>query len=155
MTKQGLLSIAVVLLLAMNAATVWLLLRHPGHPPGPPPAQRPKMMVIERLGFDDDQVVKYEALIAQHRRAIGENDRRMREARVALFNDLRAPNDAVRDSIANVIGALQAAVERIHHDHFAQVRSLCRPEQLPEFDALIGELSDLFGQHPPPSGPRP
>ncbi len=113
-------------------------------------------MVIERLGFDDEQAVKYEELIAQHRQAIGENDRRIREAREALFDDLRTPVPTKRDSLANVIGGLQAAVERINHDHFGQVRALCRPEQLPKFDALIGELAGFFGQPPPPPpGPRP
>lgn len=154
MTKQGLLSIAVAVLLVMNVVTVWLLLRHPHRPPGPPPGGGPKMMVIERLGFDQEQAAKYEDLIVEHRRAIDENDRRMREARTALFNDLRAPNTAVRDSLANVIGGLQAEVERIHHDHFAQVRGLCHPDQVPKFDALIGELAGFFGQHPPPPGPR-
>ena len=154
MTKQTLLTIAVVLLLAMNGVTVWSLLRHPHRPPGPPPEERPKMLVIDRLGFSADQVAKYEQLISAHRQAIETNDMRLREAREALFNDLRHPDDAVRDSLANVIGGLQAAVERVNHDHFAQVRALCRPDQLPKFDALIGELSGFFGQRPPP-GPRP
>lgn len=154
MTKQSLLSVAVLLLLALNGVTVWLLLQHPHRPPGPPPGGGPKMMVIERLGFDEDQVARYEELITEHRKNIGEHDRRMHEVRMALFNDLRAPNIAVRDSLANVIGELQAEVERIHHDHFAQVRALCHPDQVPKFDALIGELSDFFGQGPPP-GPRP
>lgn len=155
MTKQTLLSIAVGLLLAMNGVAVWLLLQRHDGPPGPPPEERPKRMVIERLGFDKDQVAKYEELITAHRRAIGENDRRMRAAREALFADLRSPVTNVRDSLANVIGGLQTEVERIHHGHFAQVRALCRPDQIPNFDALIGELAGFFGQRPPPHGPRP
>lgn len=153
MTRQGLLTVAVALLLVLNAITLWFLMRRPEHR-GIPPEDRPKMMVIERLGFDAEQVRKYEDLIAAHRKAIGEKDTRIREARMALFNDLQAPSEPARDSIANVIGALQVEVERIHHDHFAAVRTLCRPDQIPKFDTLIGELSGFFGQRPPP-GHRP
>lgn len=154
MTKQRLLAIAVVLLLVLNGITVAMLLKGHHRPDGPPPEDRPKRMVIERLGLDEGQVERYEALIAQHRAAIGEKDGAIRAARTALFMDLREGNAAYRDSLITVITDLQASVERIHYDHFADVRALCRPDQRPKFDALIGELAGFFGAHRP-RGPRP
>ncbi len=153
MTKQRLLSIAVALLIVLNGITLYLLFQGPHHH-GPPPEDRPKLLVIERLGFDAGQVKKYEDLIADHRAAIGALDQEIRKARTALFTDLRAPNYAKRDSLANVIAALQASVERMHHEHFTAVRALCRPDQIPKFDTLMGELSGFFGQHRR-EGPQP
>jgi hypothetical protein len=154
MTKQRLLAIAVTLLLVLNGITVAMLLKGHHPPDGPPPGDRPKVMVIERLGLDEGQVERYEALIAQHRVAIGEKDAAIRAARTALFTDLREVDASHRDSLVTVITDLQAAVERLHYDHFAEVRALCRPDQRPRFDALIGELSGFFGAQRP-RGPRP
>ncbi len=154
MTKQRFLAIAVIVLLLLNSITVALLLRVHHRPDGPPPEDRPRLMVIERLGLDEGQVERYEALIAQHRAAIEEKDATIRTARTALFMDLREGTNAHRDSLIAVVTQQQASVERIHYDHFADVRALCRPDQQPKFDALIGELASFFGAHRP-RGPRP
>lgn len=154
MTKQRLLTIAVIVLLLLNGITVALLLKGHHRPDGLLPEDRPKLMVIERLGFDEGQVEHYEALITAHRTAIGEKDAAIRTARTALFMDLQEGNNAHRDSLVAVVTDLQASVERIHYDHFADVRALCRPDQRPKFDALIGELAGFFGAHRP-RGPRP
>ncbi|HRH38945.1 MAG TPA: hypothetical protein PK760_11395 [Flavobacteriales bacterium] len=154
MSKVRILSIAVVLLLVLNGITLAMLLRRHGPHDGVPPHERPKMMVIERIGFDADQVRAYEALILEHRKAIDAKDEELGNARRELFNDLQATDTARRDSLVQVIAHLQSEVELIHHAHFAEVRALCRPDQLPRFDAMIGELADFFGK-PRPEGPRP
>lgn len=152
MTKQRLLAIALAVLLVLNGISVALLLRRNGPPP-PPRGDRPKTIVIERLGFDADQVKRYEELIARHRSIVDAKNRELLQAQQALFADLRMPDPAHRDSLAALIGRLQAEVQRAHYDHFAQVRALCRPDQLPRFDALTLDLSHIF-QPPAPEGPR-
>ncbi len=155
MNKQRLLALAVIVLLLLNGAVIMLLLRERGpQRHGVRPEDRPKMLVVERIGLDDDQVARYEVLIDAHRRAIAEKDKALGEARRALFEDLKATDAARRDSLVQVIATLQAEVERIHHAHFLEVRALCTPEQLPRFDALMGELSSFFGRSKPP-GSRP
>ena len=154
MTKQRLLSIALVLLVVLNAITVCMLLRRPPHRGDHHPDRGPKWLVIERLGFDAEQISKYEDLIDLHRGAIDPLDEKMRSARSALFSGLRSPSSAQADSIADAIGSMQAEAERITFHHFAVVRALCRPEQRPRFDSLIVELSSYFGPHPPPDPPR-
>ena len=153
MSKVRILSIAVVLLLVVNGITLFMLLRHRGPHDGVPPRDRPKMMVIERIGFDDEQVRAYEVLIDRHRAAIIAQDEALGNARRDLFNDLAATDPARRDSIVQQIARLQAQVEMINHAHFAEVRALCKPDQLPRFDAMIGELASFFGKRRP-EGPK-
>ena len=148
MTKERLLSFAVLVLLVLNGIAVFMLLRGSDRH-GPPPEDRPKQMVIDRLGFDLEQVKRYEALIDLHRVAIGEKDRVLRSVRAELFQALGSSSTTERDSLAHVIGEIQTTVERIHYDHFAALRALCKPEQLENFDALAEELSGFFGKHPP------
>jgi len=154
MSKVRILSIALVLLLVLNGITLFMLVDHQGPNDGVPPRDRPKMMVMERTGFDTDQVRAYEALIDRHRAAILSQDEALGYARRDLFNDLRAADPVRRDSIVQRIAALQAQVEMINHAHFAEVRALCKPDQLPRFDAMIGELASFFGKRRP-EGPRP
>ncbi|MBL0043946.1 MAG: hypothetical protein IPP33_05895 [Flavobacteriales bacterium] len=97
MTKERLLSFAVLLLLVLNGITVFMLLRGSDRH-GPPPEDRPKQMVIDRLGFDVEQVKRYEALIDLHRVAIGEKDRALRSVRVELFHALGSSSTTERDS---------------------------------------------------------
>ena len=137
MTRQVLLAVAVVVLLVLNGITLAMLFGGHHPPVGPPAKGGPKLIVIERLGFDPDQVARYEGLIVEHRATIDEKDAAIRAARIALFTDLREPSPLDRDSLITVITGLQASVERIHYDHFADVRALCRPEQLPKFDELV------------------
>ncbi|MFM2256116.1 MAG: hypothetical protein RLZZ47_1605 [Bacteroidota bacterium] len=45
----------------------------------------PKKEIIERLQFEDWQVEKYEGLIALHRKAVGERERKINALRQTLF----------------------------------------------------------------------
>ncbi len=153
MSKVRILYIALVLLLVLNGITLFMMLGQHGPPDGVPPRDRPKMMVIERIGFGADQVRAYEALIDNHRAAIREQDEALGNARRDLFNDLSSTDITRRDSIVHRIAALQAQVEMINHAHFAEVRALCNPDQLSRFDAMIGELASFFGKRRP-EGPR-
>jgi periplasmic protein CpxP/Spy len=148
MSRQRLLSIAVIVLLLLNVATLAvLLLRKPQHPHHPAHGG-PKTIIIGRLQFDTDQVSRYEELIRGHRQRIHELDDRMIDLRRQLYGA-----DATRkDSLIQLIGATQSDVERVHTAHFADIRAICRPDQLPRYDELTKDLADYFRHGPPPPG---
>jgi hypothetical protein len=50
----------------------------------------------------------------------------------------------------NEIAFIQKEIEAVTFHHFQQVRTLCRPEQLPQFDAIILEAIGMMGPPPPP-----
>lgn len=152
MTRTRLLSIAVVVLVLLNMTTLGVLLfREPPHPEHRK-HEGPKAIIIERLKFDKGQVASYEELIRDHRGRIDELDQRMMELRGRLY-DVNDPQSA--DSIIYLIGETQGEIERVHTDHFGRIRTLCRPDQLPLFDALTKDLAGYFRPGPrPPKGPR-
>ena len=152
MTRTRLLSIAVVALVLLNLTTLGVLFfRKPPHPEHGKHGG-PKAVIIERLKFDDDQVTAYEELIKDHRRKIDALDERMMELRGRLYG----AHDALpKDSLIAMIGTTQGEIERTHADHFGLIRVLCKPDQLPLFDAMTKDLAGYFrpGQ-PPPGGHR-
>ena len=147
MTRTRLLSIAVVVLVLLNTATLGVLVfRNPPHPEHRK-HEGPKAIIIERLKFDDRQVASYEELILEHRSRIDELDKRMMELRGRLY-DVNDGQSA--DSIIDLIGETQGEIERVHTDHFGRIRALCRPDQLRLFEALTKDLAGYFRPWPPP-----
>lgn len=147
MTRTRLLSIAVVVLVLVNMATLGVLVfRNPPHPEHRK-HEGPKAIIIERLKFDAGQIASYEELIRDHRSRIDELDKRMLELRGRLY-DVNDPQSA--DSIIYLIGETQGGIERIHSEHFGRIRALCRADQLPLFDALTKDLAGYFRPGPPP-----
>lgn len=152
MTRARLLSIAVLVLVALNLITLGVLVfRKPPHP-AHGKHEGPKAVIIERLKFDADQVVAYEGLIHDHRGKIDALDERMMELRGRLYG----AHDALpKDSLIAMIGRTQGEIERTHADHFGLIRTLCRPDQLPLFDAMTKDLAGYFRPGPPPPKDRP
>lgn len=147
MTRTRILSIAVMVLVVLNMATLGVLFFRKAPHPEHRKHEGPKAIIIERLKFDDGQVASYEELIRDHRSRIDELDKRMMELRGRLY-DVNDGQSA--DSIIYLIGKTQGEIERVHTDHFGRMRSLCRPDQLPLFDALTKDLAGYFRPGPPP-----
>ena len=147
MTRTRLLSIALVALVLLNMATLGVLFFRKPPPPGHGKHEGPKAIIIDRLKFDAGQVSSYEELIRDHRGKIDELDRRMMELRGSLY-DVHDPRSA--DTIIDSIGGVQSDIERVHTDHFARIRALCRPDQLPLFDDMTKDLAGYFRNGPPP-----
>ena len=147
MSRTRLLSIAVVVLVLLNMATLGVLFfRKPPHPEHRK-HEGPKAIIIERLKFDDGQVAPYEELIRDHRSRIDELDKRMMELRGRLYD---VSDGQSADPIIDRIGETQGEIERVHTDHFGRIRALCRADQLPLFDALKKDLTGYFRPGPPP-----
>ena len=153
MTKTRLLSIALVVLVVLNVATLSFFFLHRPPPPHPRKHEGPKAIIIERLRFNDEQVKAYDALIDEHHKRILEMDAEMLGLRDRLYAQLSAPDSARKDSLLHAVGDLQSAIERVHVDHFAGIKALCKPDQLPLFDQLTRDLASYFHQGGPP--PRP
>jgi periplasmic protein CpxP/Spy len=148
MGKLKLLSIAVIGLLVMNLCIVgFLFLRKPPLPPegGAPFAnETPKKKIIELLYFDKEQVTQYEELIQQHRESIKSLRDSLREAKSNLYHKLKEGNDTDKDSLINELGTLQEKIEAVHYNHFVEIKKLCRPDQLGNFNTLTGALADFL-----------
>jgi hypothetical protein len=79
-------------------------------------------------------VKQYDRLIEGHRTRIHDLDRQMMDARSALYSGLTEESTMTSDSLLGVIAQIQLQVEQTHVLHFADIRDLCREEQLPLFE---------------------
>jgi len=157
MSKIKLLSIAVALLLVMNLAILlFFFIGRPGQPPHGRPGgfdrQGPKSVIIERLHFDDKQTAEYQKLIDKHRQNVTELEDQIRDAKNGLYLTLSDEKHIGKDSLENHLGLLQRKMESIHYNHFADIRRLCKPNQLQDFNKLTQELAFFFspGKNLPP-----
>ena len=151
MTRDRLLSIAVVVLVLLNVATLSIHLLHRVPHGGRPPREGPKRIIIERLNFDADQVSVYEELIRDHRYRIDSLDERMKELRGSLYS---SHDGIASDSLIQLIGGTQSAIERVHAAHFNDISMLCRPDQLPLYEELSKDLVRYFHPGTPPPKER-
>lgn len=156
MNKNRLLIFLIAGLLISNILLVVFMMkgRGPGHH-GPPPPHHggPRDLIIERLHFDDTQIQQFEKLIQEHRKNLREQDEALLTIKNTLYSNLKSEeNKTVTDSLINSMVAIQNKIEHIHYSHFGDIKKLCKPEQLEDFNELASELSRLFG---PPKGPPP
>ena len=159
MNKNKLLIFLVAGLLISNILLVVFIMkgRGPGHG-GPPPHHHggPRDLIIERLHFDETQVQAFEKLIHEHRKAINAQDEALLNIKTTLYNNLKSEeNKSVTDSLINAMVAIQNKIEHVHYSHFTDIKKLCRPEQLKDFNELATELAGIFGPPPPPPHHKP
>jgi periplasmic protein CpxP/Spy len=160
MSKIKLLTIAVIGLLAVNIGVVgFLLMRKPPMPPeGSLAVKRegPKKIIIERLHFDKDQVAAYETIIIEHQKSVKDLKDIISNTKNNLYQSLKTETFAGKDSLINLLSDLQKRIESVHYDHFAQIRKICKPEQMEAFNNLTNELAFYFTTEkkapPPPPG---
>ena len=157
MSKLKLLSIGVIGLLLVNMGiVVFLFMKKPPHPPGggPPMGQEgPKLIIIERLNFDKEQVAEYEKLIDEHQSSMRTTGDSIRMVKNDLYQTLNNENFAGKDSLVTRLGVLQNQIELIHYNHFAQLKKLCKPAQFNAFNDLTKDLARFFA--PGKKGPPP
>lgn len=166
MSKIKLLSIAVIGLLVINLCMVSFLLmkRPPFHPERKPPMGQhgrppmkedgPKKIIAEHLHFDKQQVVDYDKLIASHLSSVKALDDSIRITKNNLYQTLISTNFEDKDLLIVRLGTFQKQIEEIHYNHFADLKELCKPNQIEDYNKLTKELARFFApgkkDGPPP-----
>lgn len=114
-----------------------------------PHHEGPRNHIIEVLHFDKKQVEQYDALIAQHRREVQSQEQYLMKAKSDLFASvLSEPGDSVVLGLEDEVNKVERKMLEIHLAHFKNIKSICKPEQLPAFEALMGEVGHLFSPAP-------
>ena len=147
MSKIKLLSIIAISLLVTNLALIgFVFFGKSKHQP----IDR-KYVVIEKLNFDDKQIVEFEKLIDWHQKEIRATDSEIRTLKNKLYSTLITDTIiGLRDSLISEIGKKQMKIETIHLNHFSQVKKLCRPDQQTAFKEFTTELAKFLSPPPPP-----
>lgn len=149
MEKNKLLSILVI---GMVLTNIMLLIFMFGKEPHHPPRKMPREVIIEELGFNENQISKYDELIFAHRTQINNADMQLRTLKNNLYQLLNSNTDTTRerDSLIAAINDIQKQIEYIHFEHFKDIQNLCNDAQKIKFEELSKNLARLFGPPPPP-----
>jgi periplasmic protein CpxP/Spy len=146
MTKIKLLSIALISLLLINLIVGLLFLFNK------PPRldtqnfykEGPRKIIIDRLQFDDKQIVLYGNLIDKHKAAITNLDDSIRVIKNILYQTLNDNTFKGKDSLINQLSRLRQNIEYIHYNHFADIRTICKSNQLDKYKELTKEIAKFF-----------
>jgi periplasmic protein CpxP/Spy len=146
MSKLKFLTYIIILLVIINIfSIVKMLTSSPNH------RQPPKDIIIRKLNLNDSQITEYEKLISKHRNAIDSIDYEINRTKKKLYSKLNLPeNNLVSDSLLNVIAKSQLEIEHTHYNHFRDIKSICKPNQIDKYEALTTELNKLFSKPPKP-----
>ncbi len=116
-------------------------------PPGVPPEDRPRQLIIQKLSFDQSQVAKYDELIQKHRDTIRQLERKIMDTKNQLYHTLADGSPGAKDTLVAQLGALQKEIEMAHYRHFADIKNICRSDQQKKFTELTKELAEYFRPH--------
>jgi periplasmic protein CpxP/Spy len=148
MSKVKLLTIAVIALLAINIGMVaFYVLQKSVTPATTSPSAKkegPKKIIIERLHFDKDQVTAYESIIVEHQKAVKMLKDSISTTKNNLYQSLKTDNYTSKDSLIVLLGVLQKRIESVHYEHFLQIKKICTPQQIADFNMLTNELGTYF-----------
>lgn len=150
MNKTKLLSVAVIALLVLNFGILGFLFLSKKHELNG--RKMPREIIIEKLYFDENQIVEYEKIIEEHQKAIRNLDDSIRKTKNELYQLLNEEkiNSAQKDSLYLKLANYQKQIETTHFNHFLEIKKLCKKEQLADYKNLTEELSKIFSHKPRP-----
>jgi len=148
--NRNLLIIIGVLLLTNVAVLVYFLGQKRNSGPGQGTTKRSTVteMLQDEVGFDEEQTAKYKELKDRQREKIRPMYDNMRKAKDSLFRLLSYPDtsDSLLNKAADVIAQRQKELDIETFNHFRRVRTLCTPDQLPQYDSLVLRLLRKMGK---------
>jgi hypothetical protein len=141
MTKNQFYIFIIVGLLISNLLLVaFVLMRKP------PQHLGPRNLIIERLHFDENQIMQYDELISQHRMQIREKEHEIIDLKTQYYSLLKNKNQKNEDSLVQEIGKINMESEKINFKHFQDIKKICHPDQIKNFNDLISDFGNLFNR---------
>ncbi len=70
----------------------------------------------------------------------------MTDLKTQYYSLLKSEDNKNGDSLINEIGKLSMETEKINYKHFQDIKRICRPDQMKNFDNLIDDFENLFNR---------
>jgi Spy/CpxP family protein refolding chaperone len=158
MNKTKFLTVGLVLLLLLNAITLFLLIHmhldraHVKHE-----GEDPANFIIEQLRLDANQQKQFADLRHQHQEFSRTAHEKEKELHDAYFSLLKTdnPDKAKVDSMTTLMAAHHKELEQFTFEHFQKLRGICRGNQKKLFDETIDAIAKMVGGGPPRPGRPP
>lgn len=143
--KNRILYGAIIVLFLVNGIQLYFsILESNKRPP------RPREIIIRELAFDEEQIKKYDVLITEHQQYIRSIEEQITEKKTKLYKSALLENSSVDSVLFSEIAQIHIELEKIHIDHFQQIKGLCKGDQLQKFDDIVPKFSTLFRPPKPP-----
>ena len=161
MNKTKFLTIAVIILLLLNAVTLFIVFHdHLDQKKHEEPRrdEGPANYIVDQLRLDAAQQKQFADLRHEHQDFARKHHEEEKELHEAYFNLLKTdqPDKAKVDSIAALMSNNHKELEQFTFEHFQKLRSICRDDQKKLFDETIDDIAKMIGGGPPrPGGPPP
>lgn len=104
----------------------------------------PREQVIKRLDFSDEQAAEYTARIAEHRERMFAKREQMHELKTSLSQLLKGNDKQAADSVINALSELHKEMEQNFFNHFKDIKKICKPEQLENYNKLVDDMNEIF-----------
>ena len=147
MNKIKVLQFAIIVLIILNIGLVCFIFFSKGNG-----ERMPREIVIEKLHFNKNQIVKYDRTIKNHQKNIRKLDDSIRKTKNNLYLLLNSENniELKKDSLIQNLSSFQQQIEATHFNHFLEIKSICNQEQLADYEELTTELSKIFSNRKKP-----
>ena len=160
MNKMRFLTISVIVLFLLNAATLFFLFRNQDIKPGRRPPGNGKdaaQYIITALKLDSEQQQQFAQLREKHHSFAVKAEDENKRLHDLYFNMLKSDSQdqGKIDSVATLIGQQRKILAQNTFEHFQQLRAICHEDQKKLFDATIDDIIRMVaGPHPPPGASR-
>ena len=146
MNKSKILSLLVIVMLIINIGIISYFVFMNKENSISHQKRMPREIVIEKLSFNQEQIAAYDETIKRHQNAIRTLDDSIRNKKNQLYSRLKNNASEIdkNDSLVIELGNYQKQIETTHFNHFIEIKNICKPEQLDDFNSLTSELSKIF-----------
>ena len=150
MNKTKFLTVLVVLLLALNAITLYFVWGKRNDDKRRGGGRSYSEYISKKLNFDSQQQEQLKILRNKHKQeldSLRKDDLALQEAKTQLLKN--GVTDSLQlDSIFNLSVIQKKKFEMAFYNHFMQIRALCKPEQLKLFNETLDEMNKRRWQGP-------
>ena len=128
MNKQKFFIIIIAILVLINLIFMWLFFNQNSSLK----KSGPRVMIIEALDFDDEQIKQYDLLITDHRYLVRKGKRELHNLRESYF--LTDNNSAL-----SLLSSSYRNIESVNKNHINDIFEICNSAQKEEFRIVIKE----------------
>mgnify|MGYP002654363940 CR=1 FL=1 len=150
MNKTKFLTVLVVLLVALNAVTLYFVWDKRNDDKRRGGGRSYSEYISKKLNLDPIQQEQLKSLRNNHKLeldSLRKEDKAIQEAKTQLLKD--GVTDSLQlDSIFSLAAINKKKFEMAFHKHFMQIRALCRPDQLQLFNETLDEMNKRRWQGP-------
>src|SRR5258705_11458996 len=147
MKTNRVLTVAVILLLLVNAAMLIFMLKGRGHHDMKKQGGGPFDTMVKELSMTEQQQTEFKKLKDEHFTAIKPVFDSVRTLKKSLFGLVKEEN--VNDSLVNnysvLISQQQAIIDKLTINHFRKVRALFSGDQQKKFDDFVQKMMQRRG----------